>query len=280
MRVFAVSDLHLERRDLADIPPPSVSFDVLVCAGDVWQAEPERAVQSVVDYARGRPAVFVPGNHDLYNATPEGTRTIADMVRAMMAEATRQNSLANDDIIQVLSACEPACEIDGVRFVGMTLWADWMQAARWADAPGEPAEVSAARARMLASKLRTRPREYSYLRTERGGFGANDSVAEHARERAILTDELTDYHDGSTVVVTHHPPVAELIDAYRNQDAPWWTPAFYVSNMLPELPDRLRPKLWVCGHVHAPYSSRCGRTRVVCNPVEGGEYDPSLLIEV
>jgi Icc-related predicted phosphoesterase len=280
MRVFATSDLHLERRDLADIPPPSVSFDVLVCAGDVWQGEPERAVQSVVDYARGRPAIIVPGNHDLYNATPEGRRTIADVVRSMEVEAERQNTRANYDIIQVLSAWGPACEIDGVRFVGMTLWGDWMQAARWADAPGEPAEVSAARARTLASKLRTTPREYSYLRTERGSFGAYESVAEHARERAILTDELTDYHDGLTVVVTHHPPVAELIDAYRDQDAPWWAPAFYVSNLLPELPDRLRPDLWVCGHVHAPYDATFGRTRVICNPVEGGQYNPSLVIEV
>jgi predicted phosphodiesterase len=48
IRVLPISDLHMERRMLKEIPTFDQSFDVLVCAGDHWEGEPEKAVQSVV----------------------------------------------------------------------------------------------------------------------------------------------------------------------------------------------------------------------------------------
>jgi 3',5'-cyclic AMP phosphodiesterase CpdA len=61
MRILPISDPHLER-----IPAFDQSFDVLVRAGDLWEGQPERAVQSVVALAGGRPSIIVPGNHDPY----------------------------------------------------------------------------------------------------------------------------------------------------------------------------------------------------------------------
>jgi predicted phosphodiesterase len=76
MRLLPVGDLHLERRSLNDIPPlGDESFDVLVSAGDHWEGQPEKAVQSLVAFARGKPSIMVRGNHDVYTLGPDDRRT-------------------------------------------------------------------------------------------------------------------------------------------------------------------------------------------------------------
>jgi hypothetical protein len=154
--------------------PPAADFDVSVCAGDICEVgEPERAIQSVVEYACGKSAVAVAGNHDLYTSNPEDKRTNNDFIRLMRAEARRQDDAADDDIVHVLTADEPVCWIGNVRFVGLTLWSDWMLM---------PAEVWAAHARAIAGHWRSELEEYRRIRTERGIWTPYDAVAEHARE--------------------------------------------------------------------------------------------------
>ncbi|MET3970212.1 metallophosphoesterase [Bradyrhizobium sp. S3.9.1] len=278
MRVLAISDLHLERRALNELPYLSESFDVLVCAGDIWEGEPQKAVQCVTQIARGKPALIVPGNHEFWTHETGG-HTIADVIKLMRNEADRQNAEARRKVVTVLSADSPTYEIDDTRFIGLTLWGDWAQASRWMWGTDNEIEW-AARARAIAVHPKTGPREYGAITTERGRWTPYDAAAEHARERAILVDELVSIHEGPTVVVTHHPPLAACVDAYRGARLPWWAPAFYTSNILPTLPDHVRPELWVCGHVHAPYHVECGRTRVICNPGEGGHFDPELIIDI
>jgi predicted MPP superfamily phosphohydrolase len=204
MDALAISDTHLERRGLTDIPALNESFDVLICAGDIWEGQPVKAVQSVVDLARGKPAIIVPGNHDFYTETQD-RRTISQIIKIMRDEADRQNAQVHREIVTVLSADNPVCEIEEVRFIGLTLWTDWVQAGRWMTAAANGIEL-AALARAAASRMKTAPREYGAIRTERGGWTPYDAVAEHAREKAILLDQLICTHDGPTVVVTHHPP--------------------------------------------------------------------------
>jgi Icc-related predicted phosphoesterase len=280
MRILPVSELHLERRKLKEIPTFDQSFDVLVCAGDHWEGEPEKAVQSVVALARGKPSIMVRGNHDVYTGGPEDRRTISDFDRLLRDEAERQNARAHRDIVTVLSADDPVCELEQVRFIGVTLWTDWVQASRWVPNRSSSCdELSAAEARSHAGHVRSGAREYRAIRTERGPWTPYDAVAEHARERAILLDELVSYHHGPTVVITHHPPLAECADVYRGR-GPWWAPAFYGSELLPVLPEEIRPDLWVFGHVHAAFDIRCGRTRAIANPIEGGQFNPRLVVEL
>jgi len=276
MEALAISDLHLERRGLQEVPPLNGSFDLLICAGDIWEGHPEKAVQSVVDLARGKPAILVPGNHDYYAAGSD-QRTISEILKLIRQEADRQNAQAGDEVVTILSADNPVHEIEQTRFIGLTLWSDWAQAGRWMDAANE--NKWAALARAEARHLSSRPREYHAIQTERGAWTPYDAVAEHAREKAILLDELFSCHDGPTVVVTHHPPLAACVDAYRDI-APWWAPAFYASDILPTLSHQFQPDLWICGHVHAPYDAQCGRTRVICNPVEGGKFNPHLVVGI
>lgn len=275
MKALPISDIHLERRRLADIPPFDESFEVLVCAGDVWEGEPEKIVRSVADLARGRPAIIVPGNHDFYGSEPN-RRTISEVIKLLRHEADRCNARAGDEIVTVLSADNPIHEIGRTRFIGLTLWGDWALASRWMY---NATDIEwAARARAEAGRLRTAPREYAAIRTERGAWSPYDVAAEHAREKAILLDELVSAHDGPTVVITHHPPLAQCADAYQHFGVPWWAPAFYASDLLLTLPVQFQPDLWICGHVHAPFDHQFGRTRVICNPVEGGKFNPDLII--
>lgn len=277
MEVLAISDIHLERRELRELPDLNESFDVLICAGDIWEGEPEKAVQCVTQIAGGRPAIIVPGNHDFYRSS-SGAHTISRVIELMRCEADRQNARARREIVSVLSAENPVCEIEETRFVGLTLWGDWDLAGHWMEGPHDL--EWATRARAQANRMETAPREYGAIRTERGNWTPYDVVAEHAREKAILIDELMCTHDGPTVVVTHHPPMAECVDAYRSIAAPWWAPAFYVSDILKAFPQHIQPEVWICGHVHAPFDARYGRTRVVCNPIEGKQFNPNLLIRI
>jgi predicted phosphodiesterase len=90
MRIIPISDLHVERRKLKEIPTFDQSFDVLVCAGDLWEGQPEKAIQSVVALARGKPSIIVPGNHDLYAEGPEDSRALLRaLVRPRAKRATR-----------------------------------------------------------------------------------------------------------------------------------------------------------------------------------------------
>jgi Icc-related predicted phosphoesterase len=273
MEALPISNIHLERRGLREVPLLNESFDMLICAGDICEGQPEKAVQSVAELARGKPAIIVAGNHDFYQ------HTISDVIRLMRKEADRQNARACREIVTVLSADDPVCEIEQARFIGLTLWTDWAQAGRWMTDAANGIEW-AAHARAEASRMKTAPREHGAIKTERGGWTPYDAVAEHAREKAVLLDELVCTHDGPTVVVTHHPPLAACADAYMDHLLPWWAPAFYASDILPTLPDRIQPDVWICGHVRAPFDNHCGRTRVVCNPVEGGRFNPHLIIEI
>jgi Icc-related predicted phosphoesterase len=281
IRIMPISDLHLERRKLKEIPAFDQSFDVLVGAGDHWEGEPEKAVQSMVELARGKPSIMVPGNRDVYTRGPADRRTISDFGRLMRDEAERQNARAHSNIVTVLSADQPVCLLAQARFIGVTLWTDWVQASRWVPnrAPSCD-ELSAAEARSLAGQFRSGAREYQAIRTERGLWTPYYALAEHARERAILVDELVSYHHGPTVVITHHPPLAHCADVYRGRGVPWWAPALYGSELLPLLPEEIRPDLWVFGHVHAAFDVQCGRTRAIANPIEGGQFNPRLVVEL
>ncbi|TFV29401.1 metallophosphoesterase [Bradyrhizobium frederickii] len=220
MEVLAISDIHLERRELREIPDLNPSFDMLICAGDIWEGEPEKAVQSIALIARERRAIIVPGNHDFYRGISEGD-TVSEIIKRMRCEADRQNSRARREIVTILSADNPVCEIEEARFIGLTLWGDWNLAGHWMEAAHDLEWAASARAE--AARIKTAPREYGAIRTERGAWTPYDAVAEHAREKAILIDELACTHEGPTVVVTHHPPLAECVDAYRGVMAPWWT---------------------------------------------------------
>ena len=60
MRIFPISDLHLERRRLDLIAPPTEPFDLLACPGDLYEGHPEHGLAALLHLAQGRPITARP----------------------------------------------------------------------------------------------------------------------------------------------------------------------------------------------------------------------------
>lgn len=187
MRIFPISDLHLERRSLP-LPAITAEFDLLVFAGDGHEGEPARTVEAVAELAGGRPAVIVPGNHDYYRSDQFDHRTMSDLLTEMRQASQRINEAADDDLIHVLTG-DDELEIEGIRFIGATLWGDWSIAGRWR--PDIPAAAASAAARRDAVSIKKRPREYSgWIRTSEGSWDPMATIAAHAVDRIRIIDGL------------------------------------------------------------------------------------------
>ncbi|HEX8417256.1 MAG TPA: metallophosphoesterase [Methylobacterium sp.] len=277
MRLFPISDLHLERRRLELIPLPTQPFDVLVCAGDLHEGRPESGLAALLHLAQGRPIVLVPGNHEHYAPTGDG-RTAPQLIAALEEEVARIGGP-----ITLLQHGSSAVT-DGVRFVGATLWSDWSLAGRWLtpETPDPPADpVAYAAARMTDPVTGSREFRGSIRNGDGSVWSPADAMAAHTRERAALLAALAVPHRGPTVVVTHHPPSPLAADAFRDAPGvPWWVPAFYATTVLDDLPEAHCPELWVSGHFHAGHDMVVGRTRWVANPVEARNFSPDLIVTV
>ena len=280
MRLFPLSDLHLERRRPEAIPRPSAPFDLLVCAGDLHEGRPEAGVDFLVSLAEGRPIVLVPGNHEHYAPTGDA-RTAPDLLAALERAVARRNG--EGARIHLLQGGQAAV-IDGVRFVGTTLWSDWSLAGRWLtdDTPDRPADpVAYAAARMTDPVTGSREYRGSIRKADRTAWSPADAMAAHRAEKAAFRAALAQPHAGPTVAVTHHPPSPLAADAFRDAPGvPWWVPAFYATTVLDDLPDSERPDLWFSGHFHAGHDRRIGCTRWIANPVEGRTFRDDLVAEI
>ncbi|NEU12577.1 metallophosphoesterase [Methylobacterium sp. BTF04] len=280
MRLFPLSDLHLERRRLDLIPRPQASFDVLACAGDLWEGHPERGLAALVEIAQGTPIVLVPGNHEHYAPTGD-ERTAPELIAALDAAVAGANAAGAR--IHLLQHGR-SIVIDGVRFVGTTLWSDWSLAGRWLeestpDRPDDP--VAYAAARMTDPITGSREFRGSIRNGDGSVWSPADAMAAHTRERADLIEALRVPHAGATVCITHHPAGTHAADAFRGAPGvPWWLPAFYATTLLDDLPVAVRPEVWISGHFHAGHDITVGRTRWVANPVEGKNFSADCLVTV
>src|SRR5688572_32931969 len=104
MKLNVLSDLHLS---LGPLAIPENDADVVVLAGDV--ARPKEAIAWASGVAK--PVLYVPGNHEFYGGSIAGT--VAELKRLSAGSGIRV--LANDEVV-----------IEGVRFLGTTLWTDFM----------------------------------------------------------------------------------------------------------------------------------------------------------
>jgi len=267
MKLQLLSDLHLESHPHFRAEPLP-GADMLVLAGDIGSYQQgSRLIDP--DFGLGRfsprngwpvPVIYVPGNHEYDNVdfdeTHERLRTLCDELEIIWLER------------------EPRV-IEGVRFVGTTLWADF-------DALAEPTDSLAEALKKRGKAMRAADFYLEKAATMRNG---ELFLAAQLREQALacqdwLTQALAEPFDGTTVVVTHFAPSLESGDP-RYGLTPG-TAGF--CNAL----DALLPhaQLWLHGHLHCPSDYVKNGCRVVANPLgyaRNGEqegYRPQLLIEV
>ena len=262
MNIQLLSDLHLEVHPHF-APEPAPGTDVLVLAGDVgsYQAG-SQLVDSDFGLARfsplpqhagwPTPVLFVPGNHEYdgqdFDAAHLRLRTTCDRLGIGWLE-------------------RETLHLQGVRFVGTTLWSDF-------DALADHEGVTD-----LSRRLKMRDKAFRaanfYLRKTGGTRHGEPFLAEPMRAQALVCQQwlqtaLQAPFEGPTVVVTHFAPSLRSADP-RYGLVPG-TAGF--CNAL----DGLFPhaQLWLHGHLHAPsdYTAQGRRSdgsawqcRVVANPL-------------
>ena len=250
MKLHVLSDLHLSQGEL---PVPESDADLVVLAGDI--ARPARAIAWASRIAK--PVLYVAGNHEFYGGSIEAT---SDELKRLCA-GTRVRVLDGDELV-----------VDGVRFLGATLWTDFMVLGE-----GEARAAAVAEAQRFM-------RDFSVVRMGGEPFTPQASATLFARHAAWLEARLAEPHDGPTVVITHHAPSPKSVHP-RFAGSP--LNACFVSDA-ERLIDGRRAQLWIHGHTHDSFDYPVNGTRVLCNPRgyakdgvnENPAFDARLTVEV
>jgi hypothetical protein len=180
VRLNILSDLHLS---LGPLTLPETNADLVVLAGDIGR--PNFAASWASSFAK--PVLYVPGNHEFYGDSIVGT---VNELKQLCA-GTKVHVLHNDEVI-----------VDGVRFLGTTLWTDFMLF-------GEGAKRAAAMEEAVRSM-----RDFSRIRAGQGSevlFTPADAAGLFTIQAAWLESRLTEPFSGQTVVITHHAPSRKSI---------------------------------------------------------------------
>lgn len=199
MKLRVMSDVHVE---FFAFRPPEAPADVVVLAGDVLNEH-----YGLIWARRSFPAtpiVYVMGNHEFYNADYE---RVLERARKE-AQPLEIHLLENDHAV-----------IDGVRFLGMTLWTDFA-----VEEPTHSANFSMWHANQQMA-------DFSLIRYRGGRLSAEATREFHRISRRWLSERLAEPFDGKTVVVTHHLPHRGSIDRQYQLDP--LNPAF--ASHMPEL---------------------------------------------
>jgi predicted phosphodiesterase len=248
VRLRILSDLHVEFALCALNP---VDADVVIVAGDVHPGR--TSLKWILNTFPNETVLFVLGNHEFYgHALPK----LADDLKAQTA-GTKVHVLDNDGVI-----------LNGVRFLGTTLWTDFKLR-------GNPADAGALAAAKMTDyrRIRVSPR-YSRLK-------GLDTARLHARSCQWLQDQFEQSSTEPTVVITHHAPSERsLRPVFLNDEL---SPAY--ASHLDDLVAASGAKLWIHGHTHTATDYRIGETRVLSNqrgypddPAPG--FQPDLVVEI
>jgi len=252
MKIWILSDLHLEFADLRqplDIP----SADVCVVAGDLCRA-PANGVHWLAKHvADAMPCIYVAGNHEFYKGSiKEGIEDGRSAAAGFPSIHFLENNVA---------------VIDGVRFIGATLWTDYR-------IEGHP--------QVAMFHARERMNDYRQIAKQRKPWQrfAPETAYRMHQHSLLFIDSALKADPIKTVVVTHHLPHARSVPARFKGDL---LNAAYASDLSGVI-DAGRPALWIHGHTHESCDYIVGDTRVVCNPRgyedENGNFNPALTIQI
>jgi predicted phosphodiesterase len=266
MKIRLLSDLHLEHSHLhPPFVPAPVQADVVVLAGDIDNGT--RAIDWAETTFPGQQIVYVPGNHEYYDADmrPAGTALHA------RAQGSRNvHLLDNAELV-----------LDGVRFLGTTLWTDFELFNR-----DEMANAMAQSQRHVV--------DFRAIRVGETRLTPQQTIELHRKAIAFLEFQLAQPFSGKTVIVTHHAP-------HPGSVHPRWegnrVNAAFVSDLT-----RLMGKsvLWLHGHTHDSFDYVVRGTRVLANPMgyrtssgptpvagaaarvvtENARFDSALVVEI
>ncbi|MDR6453464.1 metallophosphoesterase [Variovorax paradoxus] len=277
MKLLILSDLHLE---FGIFNVPKVDYDVVILAGDIFVpgSKAMRWARRADIFGETVPIVFVPGNHEFYSGVLQTTQK----EMALTAAACKVHLLAPGEAV-----------IDGIRFLGCTLWTDF-------ELPIQAKSGSTVNTERAMNVAKLQLNDYSsirwaetpepvdqpkaHVRPKKRRLTPEDTRALHQRDRAWLAQKLAEPFDGPTVVVTHHAPHRGSLASHYQAN---WLSGAFVS----ELPGSFFdvPSLWIHGHIHESFDYDVGNCRVLCNPrgylqygrgLENQRFNPGLVVDL
>ncbi len=242
MRIQIVSDLHLE---FGPIDLEVDSADVLIAAGDInLGLEALPWLQNLQC-----PVIYVAGNHEYWGQDiKELNRTLTQKT-----EGGPVRFLENESVT-----------VDGVRFLGCTLWTDYNAS--------DPA---------IMNEMHLVMNDFRYIKKDQRAIRPRDLVEINRFSRKWLHHELNQPFSGKTVVVTHHAP---LMRSWYNRDEN--SVRYAYCNELGRFMEHHEIDLWVHGHVHETSDYVGHGVRVVCNPrgyhgySEVDDFDPAKVVSL
>ena len=278
MNIQLLSDLHLESNPHF-VAKPTPGADLLVLAGDIGSYQPGSLLAgsdfglarfSPLPPAQGgtawpTPVLFVPGNHE-YDG--------------LEFDATRLRLRATCERLGLIWLEQQTVLVQGVRFIGSTLWADF-------DALS--ADAARAGAMTVGEQLKAREKAFRaanfYLRKNHALQAGQPMLAEAVREQALLSQAwlrqaLAQPFAGATVVVSHFAP--SLLSADPRYGLSPGSAGF--CNALDDLLGQAQ--LWLHGHLHCASDYVKNGCRVVANPLgyarkgEQASFKPDLVIQI
>lgn len=250
MKLLVLSDLHVEFSPFTPDVAATNAADVVVLAGDIHRGS------QVIPWARttfpDKPVVLVAGNHEFYSHRWDA-----------MVDRWREEALRYD--VHFLE--DQAITIEGIRFLGSTLWTDFEFFGT-----SRVEECMKVAQRMMA--------DYRAI----SGCSPKRTLERHLVSRGWLERELQEPGHRPVVVTHHYPHKSSTAKQYLDDLG---TAAF--GSQLPESLIR-QTSLWIHGHTHSSHCYDVGQCRVVANPrgyprgwkqggFENPEFEPGLLVD-
>ncbi len=263
MKIALYSDLHLEfLSSVETFPEFKTDADVVVLAGDIGAGD------EGVKWAKRefeQPVVIIAGNHEHYGRNLRQTLRVCYKA----AEGSHVHFLEDDEVV-----------IDGVRFLGCTLWTDLDL---WGEDERERCAVYADRYINDFRVIKYGIDEHNLMDRKLTPMRMRDI---HLESRAWLGHEFDNGFDGKTVVISHHlPSIKSVAERFLTDERDSLITAAFASRLDAEI-EKWQPDLWLHGHTHDSCDYRIGRTRVVCNPrgyprgrSENPRFDAGMVLE-
>lgn len=231
MKIQLLSDLHLNLHGYYRIEPTKAH--VIVLAGDIhcgikgvqWAARESQIL--------GKPIIYVSGNHEFYD------HDINELTDRLRKESER---------LGVIFLENDACFIDGVRFLGCTLWTDY---SAWPHTSQE--DVMNHCQKMMS--------DHRLISIDDRPFLPEDALSRSRESYQWLKSNLESPNNEAqkTVVITHHAPSIQCSNP--SYDLSRLTAGFVSTydDLVSEA------DLWLFGHTHACLDKYISGTRVVSN---------------
>ena len=268
MKVQILSDIHLE---WYDYKVKNTDADTLILCGDILVAsvlevninpdDPNSEVSKYRQFLQDcsdnyKNVIYVIGNHEFYCGMWEWS---INVVKAECEKYGNIHVLENDTVV-----------IDGIRFVGATLWTSFFN-----NSP------------IVMLEMEGRMSDYIRIYNENTKcmLKPHDTVERHA-ETMHYFKHIIPASNELVVVCTHHAPSKRSVHPDRYSDS---SNAAYITELDEFIMNNKNIKLWCHGHIHDFVDYNIEGTRVICNPrgykssefdVQQTNFNETLTVEV